>query len=330
MSDSPTTAPAAPGADWADVIVVARSEATPRIAVFELARADGGQLWEYEAGAHVDVEVGTDRLVRQYSLCGAANGPHKQYRLAVLNEPASRGGSRAMHDLAEGDTLRIAAPRNRFGITPARRHLLFAGGIGITPLLAMARTLDARGADYQLHYCARSRAEAAFVADLEHHPRVRLHFDDQPSEQRLDPAADIGEPRQDTAVYVCGPGGFMNYVLGSAADLGWPGSALHKERFSASTTTPSDDPGQGFTVRLTSTGALYPVPEDESVLDVLRAHGIAAPYSCGQGICGECIVRVRAGEPDHRDDVLTDEERADGLFTPCSSRSNTPILELEL
>ncbi|MGW2521609.1 PDR/VanB family oxidoreductase [Streptomyces sp. NPDC001617] len=317
---------------WTDAVVVARYDATPRIAVFDLARADGDELWEYEPGAHIDVQVGTAGLIRQYSLCGPP-GIRKQYRLAVLDEPASRGGSRAMHALAEGDTLRIAAPRNRFGLTSARRHVLLAGGIGITPLLSMAQSLDATGGDYHLHYCARSRSEAAFLADLENHPRVTLHFDDEPPEQRLDLGSDLGDPAPGTAVYVCGPGGFMDYALGRAAELGWPASALHKERFSASPPVAAEPGGGGeggFTVRLSSTGAEYLVPEDQSVLDVLLANGVEAPNSCGQGICGECIVRVRAGEPDHRDDVLTDEERGEGLFTPCSSRSKSPILELEL
>ncbi|WP_406467927.1 PDR/VanB family oxidoreductase [Streptomyces sp. NBC_01594] len=316
---------------WTDAVVVARHDATPRIAVFDLARADGGELWEYEPGAHIDVQPGATAPVRQYSLCGPP-GLRKQYRIAVLAEPASRGGSRAMHALAEGDTLRIAAPRNRFGLAPARRHRLFAGGIGITPLLSMAQALDAAGGDYDLHYCARSRAEAAFAADLASHPRVTLHFDDGDPARRLDLARDLGTPTSGVAVYVCGPGGFMDHVLGQATEMGWPESALHKERFSAAPASAGADRGQpgGFIVRLASTGAEYPVPEDESVLDVLLANGVEAASSCGQGICGECIVRVRAGEPDHRDDVLTADERAEGLFTPCSSRSNSPILELEL
>ncbi|WP_329538188.1 PDR/VanB family oxidoreductase (plasmid) [Streptomyces sp. NBC_01450] len=316
---------------WTDAVVVARHDATPRIAVFDLARADGDELWEYEAGSHIDVQIGEAGLIRQYSLCGPP-GIRKQYRLAVLHDPASRGGSRAMHALAEGDTLRIAAPRNRFGLTPARRYVLLAGGIGITPLLSMAQTLDATGGDYHLHYCARSRTDAAFVPELERHPRVTLYFDDQAPEQRLDLGRDVGEAEPDAAVYVCGPGGFMDHVLGRAAELGWPASALHKERFSASAPATEPDGGgdDAFTVRLSSTGAEYHVPEKQSVLDVLLANGVDAPNSCGQGICGECVVRVRAGEPDHRDDVLTDDERAEGLFTPCSSRSRSPLLELEL
>ncbi|WP_425826306.1 PDR/VanB family oxidoreductase [Streptomyces fractus] len=314
---------------WIDVIVVARHDATPRIAVFDLARTDGEELWAYEPGAHIDVQVGEAGIVRQYSLCGPP-GVRKQYRIAVLNDPASRGGSRAMHTLAEGDTLRIGAPRNRFGLAPVRRHLLLAGGIGVTPLLSMAQALDAAGGDYHLHYCARGRADAAFAADLERHPCASLHYDDGAQQQRLDLARDVGPPDPDTAVYVCGPGGFMDHVLAGAAELGWPPSALHKERFSASPPEPVAGDGGSFTVRLATTGAEYEVPEDQSVLDVLLANGVDAPFSCGQGICGECVVRVRAGEPDHQDDVLTDDEHAQGLFTPCSSRSRTPLLELEL
>lgn len=149
-----------------------------------------------------------------------------------------------MHALAEGDTLRIAALRNRFGLTSARRNVLLAGGIGITPLLSMAQGLDATGGDYHLHYYARSRSEAAFLADLENHQWVTLHFDDEPPEQRLDLGRDLGDPAPGTAVYVCGPGGFMDYALGQAAELGWPASALHKERFSASPAVVAE-PGGG-------------------------------------------------------------------------------------
>ncbi|MFZ3555860.1 PDR/VanB family oxidoreductase [Streptomyces sp. BH055] len=316
---------------WTDAVVVARHDATPRIAVFDLARSDGGELWEYEPGAHIDVQPGGTAPVRQYSLCGPPD-LRKQYRIAVLAEPDSRGGSRAMHALSEGDPLRIAAPRNRFGLAATPRHRLFAGGIGITPLLSMAQALDSSGGDYHLHYCARSHAEAAFATELTQHPRITLHFDDGGPADRLDLNRDLGAPAPDVAVYVCGPGGFMDHVLGQAAAMGWPDSALHTERFSAAPIEAGAGPGQpsSFTVRLTSTGAEYPVPEDQSVLDVLLDNGVEAASSCGQGVCGECIVRVRAGEPDHRDDVLTDDERSEGLFTPCSSRSNSPILELDL
>lgn len=319
---------------WTEAVVVSHALATPDIAVIDLAPADGAELPlpAYTAGAHIDVQIDSG-LVRQYSLCGPPETGH--YRLAVLNEPSSRGGSRAMHTLKVGDRLRISAPRNRFPLVTARRHLLFAGGIGITPLLAMVRHLETEGGDYTLHYCARGRTHAAFVPDLENNPRVTLHFDDGDPGQLLDIARDLGDPQPDTAVYVCGPGGFMDFVLGKAEALGWLPETLHKERFSndlavSNVTEPSTAGSGGFTVRLASTGAEYLIPDGSSVLDVLLENGVDAPYSCQQGICGECAVRLLAGEADHRDDVLTDDEHAEGMFTTCSSRALSPTLELDL
>ncbi|GAQ65524.1 PDR/VanB family oxidoreductase [Streptomyces scabiei] len=317
--------------EWLDTIVVARRDATSRIVVLDLVRTDDGELPEFAAGAHVDVLVdGAAGLVRQYSLCGPPQD-RTRYRLAVLAEAASRGGSLGMHRLLEGDRLRISRPRNRFGVSDeARRHLLVAGGIGVTPLLAMAHALEAGGAEYELHYCARSRADSAFVEELENNPRVRLHFDDGPDEQRFSVAGDIGPPDPEAAIYVCGPGGFMDFVISSARGAGWPAEAIHKERFAPVEDTAAHTAGGTFTVRLAKSGDEYQIEDGENVLDVLLAAGVDAPYSCRQGICGECIVRVLAGEPDHRDDILTDRERADGMFTTCSSRAHSPILELDL
>ncbi|MFK0159946.1 PDR/VanB family oxidoreductase [Streptomyces sp. NPDC090493] len=315
---------------WTEAVVVSHTPATPDIAVIDLAPGEGAEFPAYTAGAHVDVLTASG-LVRQYSLCGPPETG--RYRLAVLNEPQSRGGSREMHALRVSDRLRISAPRNRFPLVTAQRHLLFAGGIGITPILAMLRQLEYEGGDFTLHYCARSRDRAAFVTELQGNPRVALHFDDEEPGQRLDVARDLGDPRPDTAVYVCGPGGFMDHVLGEAEALGWPPQSLHKERFAkqdpagAPDTAGSDG---GFTVRLASTGAEYAVPEGRGVLDVLLENGIDTPYSCQLGICGECVVKVLAGDPDHRDDVLTDGERAEGMFAICTSRATTPVLELDL
>lgn len=317
--------------EWLDTIVDARRDATARIVVLDLVSPDGVELPVFAAGAHVDVLVdGAAGLVRQYSLCGP---PHDRtrYRLAVLAETASRGGSLGMHRLRKGDRLRISRPRNRFGVSgEARRHLLVAGGIGVTPLLAMAHALEARGAEYELHYCARSRADSAFVEELENNSHVRLHFDDGPDDQRFSTATYIGRPDPETAIYVCGPGGFMDFVISYALGAGWPAEAIHKERFTPVQDTDEHTAGGAFTVRLARTGGEYEIKEGESVLDVLLANDVDAPYSCQQGICGECIVRVLAGEPDHRDDILTDRERADGMFTTCSSRAHSPILELDL
>ncbi|MFD4511751.1 PDR/VanB family oxidoreductase [Streptomyces sp. NPDC058457] len=320
-------------AHWIDTVVVGRIMTTPRVVVLELQPADGTPLPEYEAGAHIDVRLEQrapdTALVRQYSLCGEP-GNRKRYRIAVLREEHSRGGSHAVHRLAVGDHVDISAPRNNFRLSPARRHLLFAGGIGITPLAAMAQELDATGGDYTLHYCARSATDVALSEWFSDHPRIVLHLDDQPDEQKLELRRALGSPAEDTAVYVCGPGPFIDYVLDGARELGWPPSALHKERFAPTSTSDQAGPGDGFTVRLSSSGAEYHVAPEESVLDVLLRNGVDAPSSCQQGICGECVVRVLAGEPDHRDDVLTDDERADGLFTTCSSRALSPSIELDL
>ncbi|MDH6437103.1 vanillate O-demethylase ferredoxin subunit [Streptomyces sp. SAI-144] len=314
---------------WTEAVVVSHFLATPDVAVIDLAPGEGAEFPAYTAGAHIDVLTDSG-LVRQYSLCGPPESG--RYRLAVLNEPRSRGGSRAMHALRVGDRLRISAPRNRFPLVTAQRHLLIAGGIGITPLLAMVRHLEQAGGDYTLHYCARSRARAAFVSELTGNPRVAFHFDDEHPEQMLDMERDLGGPYLDTAAYVCGPAGFMDYVLGQAEALGWPPHVLHKERFSSA--RPVSESGTagsgGFTVRLASTGDEYLVPEGRSVLDVLLEKGVDAPYSCQQGICGDCVVRVLAGDPDHRDEVLTADERAEGMFATCSSRAHSPILELDL
>ncbi|GCB46241.1 PDR/VanB family oxidoreductase [Streptomyces sp. NL15-2K] len=317
--------------EWLETIVVTRRDATARIVVLELVSPDDVELPEFAAGAHVDVLVdGAAGLVRQYSLCGP---PHDRarYRLAVLAETASRGGSLGMHRLREGDRLRISLPRNRFSVSDeARRHLLVAGGIGVTPLLAMAHALEARGAEYELHYCARSRTDSAFIDELEHNPHVRLHFDDGPDDQRFSVATDIGRPDPETAIYVCGPGGFMDFVISCARQAGWTAETIHMERFAPVEDAAAHTAGGAFTVRLAKSGGEYEIKEGENVLDVLLAGGVDAPYSCQQGICGECTVRVLAGEPDHRDDVLTDHERADGMFTTCSSRAHSPILELDL
>jgi vanillate monooxygenase ferredoxin subunit len=319
------------GGTWIDVVVAARHEATSRIVVLDLARPDGVGLPPYAAGAHVDVQLGlSPGLIRQYSLCGPP-GDRSRYRLAVLAETESRGGSQAMHALKTGDRLQISEPRNRFGVSAdARRHILVAGGIGVTPLLAMLMELESDGAEYELHYCSRTRADAAFLDDLERHPRASLHFDDGPDQQRFQVLRDLRQPDAGTVIYVCGPDGFMDFVIHEATEAGWSLDAIHKERFAPTEASNIESESSDFTIRLASNGAEYEVGENESVLDVLLENGVDAPHSCQQGICGECIVRVLAGEADHRDDVLTDRERADGLFTTCSSRALSPILELDL
>ncbi|MFE4664668.1 PDR/VanB family oxidoreductase [Streptomyces sp. NPDC056716] len=319
-------------ASWVEAVVTGREMTTSRVVVLDLEPADGTLFPEHTAGAHIDVLCGPpgarDAPVRQYSLCGPP-GDRARYRIAVLLDQRSRGGSLAVHGFHTGDRVRVSAPRSAFRLTEARRHVLFAGGIGITPLWAMAQHLDKTGGQYALHYCARSAADVAFADRLGAHPRVTVHLDDGPGTQRLDLRRDLGNPVVGTAVYVCGPGPFMDHVLDIAATLGWPQDTLHTERFVPAAPTGAE-PGDGFTVRLATSGHTYHVAPHESILDVLLRNGVDAPHSCQLGICGECVVQVRAGDPDHRDDILTDDERARGLFTLCCSRARGPSIELAL
>ena len=315
-----------------EVSVVARNNQAQDICSFELARADGAPLPAFDAGAHIDVQL-PGGLIRQYSLC---NPPWEQqcYLIAVLKDPASRGGSQALHEqIRVGQTLLISEPRNLFPLSEnAQRSLLFAGGIGITPILCMAERLHQLGADFQLHYCARSIERAAFVERLQASPfaaQVHLHFDDGDAQQRLDTAALLADPDPGTHLYACGPGGFMAHVLDTAKAQGWDDQRAHREYFAAAPVSHDND--GSFAVQLNSSGQIIQIPADQSVAEALEACGILIPLSCEQGICGTCLTRVLAGEPEHRDLFLTETEQAQNdQFTPCCSRAKSPLLVLDL
>ena len=314
-----------------DVVVVSRNNEAQGICTYELASADGSALPAFSAGSHIDVHL-PGGLIRQYSLCNHPDEQHR-YLIGVLRDPASRGGSQSLHDqIKRGDSLRISEPRNLFPLAhEARRSLLFAGGIGITPILCMAERLAHSGADFELHYCARSSERAAFVERLRNSPfadRVFMHFDEQP-ETALNAALVLASPQPGTHLYVCGPGGFMQHVLDSARAQGWQEHALHREYFAAAPVDSSND--GSFSVKVGSTGQVFDIPADKTVVQVLESHGIDIPMSCEQGVCGTCLTRVLEGVPDHRDMFLTEEEQAcNDQFTPCCSRSKSPMLVLDI
>ena len=314
-----------------DVVVVSRNNEAQGICTYELASTDGSALPAFSAGSHIDVHL-PGGLIRQYSLCNHPDEQHR-YLIGVLRDPASRGGSQSLHELIKsGDSLRISEPRNLFPlIHEARRSLLFAGGIGITPILCMAERLAHSGADFELHYCARSSERAAFVERLRNSPfadRVFMHFDEQP-ETALNAALVLASPQPGTHLYVCGPGGFMQHVLDSARAQGWQEHALHREYFAAAPVDSSND--GSFSVKVGSTGQVFDIPADKTVVQVLESHGIDIPMSCEQGVCGTCLTRVLEGVPEHRDMFLTEEEQAcNDQFTPCCSRSKSPMLVLDI
>jgi vanillate O-demethylase ferredoxin subunit len=305
------------------------------ICSFELTRADGKPLPAFSAGSHVDVQLPSSAggLTRQYSLCNDPAESHR-YLIGVLKDPATRGGSKAMHEaVKEGDTLEISAPKNHFSLAhEAKRHLLLAGGIGVTPILCMAERLAVTGGSFEMHYCTRSKERTAFmprIAASAFAGQVKHHFDDGPQAQKLNIAALLGTPQAGTHVYVCGPKGFMDAVLATARSAGWPEDQLHYEFFSAAPTATESD--GSFEVQLASSGRIVLVPKDQTVAQALAAAGVEVMTSCEQGVCGTCITRVLEGEPDHRDLYFTPEEHAaNDQFTPCCSRSKSARLVLDL
>ena len=302
------------------------------IASFELAAEDGSPLPGFSAGSHVDVHL-PGGLTRQYSLCNDPDETHR-YLLGVLRDPASRGGSLALHDgVVEGQRLQISPPKNHFPLAHgASRHLLIAGGIGITPILCMAERLARTEADFALHYCTRSRERTAFagrIAASSFADRVAFHFDDAEATQRLDVSALLATPRAGEHVYVCGPQGFMNAVLATARAAAWSEAQLHFEFFGAELAALAGD--QAFEVQLASSGRTVTVPADRSVVQALADAGVMVMTSCEQGVCGTCLTRVLGGECDHRDQYLTPEERAaQDQFLPCCSRARSTRLVLDL
>ncbi|MEX3972735.1 PDR/VanB family oxidoreductase [Paraburkholderia caribensis] len=310
-------------------------EVAQGIRMFELAPLDGTRLPEYTPGAHIDVHLPTG-LVRQYSLCG---GPQQRdaYVIAVQHNAASRGGSRAMHALQVDDTLSIEGPRNHFPLANDARHsVLLAGGIGITPLLSMAERLAQTQASFELHYCVRNRERAAFLdrLDAPHlNGRCTLYTDDAPADARIDVARIVRDPLPGSHLYVCGPSGFMDHAFDTAKQAGWTDRHLHREYFSAPAIDTRDNAptARAFSVRLARSGKLVSVSERETVVQALAAHGLCIETSCEQGVCGTCLTRVLAGDPEHRDLYLTDDERArNDQFLPCCSRSHTDELVLDL
>lgn len=311
------------------VKVLRRREEAEGIASYELARADGQPLPPFSAGSHIDVHL-PGGLVRQYSLC---NDPHEaaHYRIGVLRDAASRGGSIAMHEqVREGDVITISEPRNHFPLHAAPHSLLLAGGIGITPLMCMAQRLAAIGASFELHASNRSRARSAFLDELKSFgERFHLHLDDGEASQKLDLPAVLKAAPVGSRIYVCGPTGFIDFVVATAKAQGWPTDQLHLEYFGAA---PQDTTGdREFEVRIASTGQSYRIPADQTVTAALQAQGVDIMVSCEQGVCGTCITRVLEGECDHRDMYFTDEEKAKGdQFTPCCSRAKSSVLVLDL
>jgi ferredoxin-NADP reductase len=306
--------------------VTAKDAVAEDVVALTLARVDGRRLPDWTPGSHIDLVL-TNGLTRQYSLCGDRWDAHS-YRVGVLREPDGRGGSAYVHDvLAVGDPVGVGGPRNNFPLAPSDEYLFVAGGIGITPLLPMVHQADLLGARWRLLYGGRRRASMAFRHELAGYgSRVLIRPQDEYG--LLDLPGFLGQPRPGVKIYCCGPAPLLAAIEAVCAD--WPPYTLRTERFVAEErgapvrTTP-------FQVELARTGRTLTVDPGVSVLEAVRAAGVEVLSSCRQGICGTCETAVLAGEPDHRDSILTDAERAadDRMFI-CVSRSRGDRLVLDL
>lgn len=286
----------------------------------------------FEAGAHIDVHI-EDGVTRQYSMCNDPSEAHR-YIIAVKKEEQGRGGSIAMHNnFVEGNTIQISAPRNNFDLdVNADEYVLVGGGIGLTPILAMAHTLQEKGKPFKLHICARSIEHVPFYKDISYLPFSRdivVHLDDGAEEQKFNPSKDLGKKGKSKQLYICGPSGFMEWVIAGAKKNRWSDVNIFSETFVPRKL--ENLVNRPFTVKLASSGKEFEVKEDEFLIDVLNRNKCGVPCSCTQGICGSCITAVKSGEPEHRDAVLSDEERKSGkTMCVCVSRAKGDLLVLDI
>jgi phthalate 4,5-dioxygenase reductase subunit len=294
------------------------------IHLLELRDAAGGDLPAFSAGAHLSVRV-PNGLLRKYSLC---NDPieRDRYVIAVKREPGGRGGSESLiRDVAIGHDLPVSAPVNNFALAKsAGSHLFVAGGIGITPIMAMIRAVQAHGGRFRLYYCTRSPASTAFRDELgipELRGKVTIHHDGGDLARALDLWPIVEKPQGH--IYCCGPRGLMQAVRDMTGH--WSPSAVHFESFADAAPRPDDKP---FTVRLTKSGCTVSVPVGVTILEALRAAGLDVPSSCESGTCGTCRTRLIAGEADHRDLVLAADERASNIMV-CVSRARGDELTID-
>lgn len=310
-----------------DLTIAELRSAAEGVVSLELRASNGSDLPVWQPGAHIDVLLPSG-IVRQYSLCGDPS-QRDSWRIGVLREPSSRGGSSYIHEqLRQGDTLTVAGPRNNFRLVEAERYLFIAGGIGITPMLPMIRSAAAQGKPWTLLYGGRSRRSMAFLDEIAGLAGGETHIVPQDEMGLLDLQKFLGQHQPDTLVYCCGPGPLIDAV--EAKCQVWRAGALHLERFAPSDRAAKKEKGS-FEVELARSGQRLVIPPYRSILDVLKENGCQVTNSCCAGICGTCLVKVLSGVPDHNDDVLSIEDQEAGeVMLVCVSRSKSELLVLDL
>ena len=312
------------------VEVIGIEQVTPLIKHFKLAPVAGGSLPVFSGGSHIIVVMrGADRIHRNpYSLLGSPQ-QLDTYEIGVRRMEESRGGSHYMHDVVKiGSRLEIAHPVNLFALDKiARKHLLIAGGIGITPFLAQLEDLHDGGVPYELHYSVRSTEHAAFLEPLRRREGGRLHMYYDSEGQAIAFGGLLGAQPLGTHVYVCGPAGMIKHVIDTAHACGWPDSHIHWEQFSAPPV------GDAFDAFLARSKIRVHVPPDQSLLESIEALGVEVPYLCRGGVCGFCHTKVLEldGELIHNDHFLSDADKAKAKsIMPCVSRARCKSLVLDL
>lgn len=314
----------------ADLVVHRRHAAADGVMALDLVDPQGGDLPAWEPGAHIDLLL-DEGLVRQYSLCGDPRD-EKTWRVGVLLDPQSRGGSRHVHKkLLERSGVRVRGPRNHFPLVDSPRYLFIAGGIGITPIMPMIDSAQQAGSDWTLIYLGRARSTMAFAEPLSdaYGDRVTLWPDDENG--LFDLEAALREPAEQTLVYCCGPEQLLSAAERHCAH--WPEGSLHIERFAAKASVAEAGVAalETFQVVCQRSGVTVEVSEDTSILEALEDADVPILSSCLEGICGTCEATVLEGTPDHRDSMLTDAERACGnKILTCVSRSCSEKLVLDL
>lgn len=302
-----------------DLVILSKRIAAEGVAVLELGSGDGSDLPEWQPGAHIDLELASG-MIRQYSLCGSPTD-RKRWTIGVLREPEGRGGSAFVHDvLKEGMQVHVVGPRNLFQLEPSPRYIFIAGGIGITPIIPMIAAAQASGAEWTLAYGGRSRGSMAFMDQLATKGTAVLV---QPFDEvgHIDLASLLDNPAPGTLVYCCGPEPLLAAV--EAKCEAWSGGTLHLEHFSAKPVEAPTFSGS-FEVELAGSGRVLTVPPGQSIMEVLEDEGLDVLCSCREGVCGSCETALIAGAADHRDSVLSDDEKAqNSRVMICVSRSRT-------
>ncbi|MEQ8710344.1 MAG: PDR/VanB family oxidoreductase [Rhodospirillales bacterium] len=309
-----------------DLKVAEKRQLADAVWLFDLVHPEGDELPPFGAGGHIPVRTPSGAM-RHYSLSNNPSERHR-YQIAVKHEPDSRGGSRSMvEDVAVGDLLSVDEPGNDFPLGDAPDYLLIAGGIGITPILAMARQLTDEGKDFHLIYCSRSAEQAGFLDVLASDAvggKVTIHHDGGDPDEVYD-FWDLLENPSKTHVYCCGPKPLMEEIRGMTGH--WPEPAIHFEDFSPVERIRAED--RAFRVTLAKSGQTVEVAADQTILEALRAAGLKTVSSCESGTCGTCKTGLLEGQADHRDMVLMDEEKADQIMI-CVSRADDGDLVLDL